>query len=59
MTDRYTKIVLTVIAISLSILAVEQGVSKAEAQDGAMCGAGPLTPCFVKWYASMPVHIQQ
>jgi hypothetical protein len=45
MTDRYTKIVLTVIAASLVTLAVQQALPRAHAL-GDACGA-PQNPCYV------------
>jgi hypothetical protein len=47
MGDRYTKIVLTVIAVALLSLAVEQAVGRAKAA-GEVCGANPDHPCYVR-----------
>jgi hypothetical protein len=44
--DRYTKGVLTVIAVALSALAIEQAVPQAKAE-GKVCGHTPSTPCYV------------
>jgi len=49
MVDRYTKVVLTVIAISLSILAAQGGVPRAKAQDSI----NPVQPL----QYSGPVHV--
>ena len=46
MVDRYTKIVLTIIASALAVLALEQAVPKAVAL-GDGCG-GINNPCYVK-----------
>jgi hypothetical protein len=58
MIDRYTKAVLTLIALALVALAVEQGIGRASAE--FQCGT-PDTPCFVE--ASSPygmlVHIDR
>ncbi len=43
MADRYTKIVLTVIAVALSIIAIQQVTSVAQSQSG-MCGSASK-PC--------------
>ena len=45
MFDRYTKVVLTVIAVALSGIAIEGGVTKAQAQ---AAGCGDISnPCYV------------
>jgi hypothetical protein len=45
--DRYTKIVLTVIAVSLSVIATRQVIDTATAQSSGECGFGFLPPCEV------------
>jgi hypothetical protein len=45
MVDRYTKAVLTVIALALIGIVVSQAVPRANAF--ANCGAGPNGPCFI------------
>jgi hypothetical protein len=47
MVDRYTKAVLTMIAVALTAIAVENGVRFAWAQQGA-CGHEQSTACFVR-----------
>ena len=47
MIDRYTKVVLTVIAISLSVLAIGQFASPAQAQKNDSCGEWS-NPCYVR-----------
>jgi hypothetical protein len=48
MIDRYTKIVLTVIAVALSALAVQGFIPTAQAAPGdGACGANKFTPCSV------------
>lgn len=47
MTDRYTKAVLTVIAVALCGLVVQNAVKLAGAV-GEGCGSDWLDPCFVK-----------
>jgi hypothetical protein len=56
MIDRYTKIVLTVIALSLTTLAIEQAAPRAYAQEQS-CGL--IQPCKVVWYYPMPVRVAQ
>lgn len=56
MADRYTKIVLTVIAFALSALAIEQATPPARAQmisGGASCGLTASSACFLR----EPVHV--
>jgi hypothetical protein len=50
MIDRYTKIVLTVIAVALVAPVVQQGVGGAEAQFGLAlgCDGSPNAPCFIR-----------
>lgn len=49
MIDRYTKIVLTVIAVALTAIAAERVVAPAQAQvETVACGATAETACFVK-----------
>jgi hypothetical protein len=55
MTDRYTKIVLTVIAVTLMGMLAAQLTPAAHAQ-GQACGTS--TPCQVVWYYAMPVKMQ-
>lgn len=51
MIDRYTKIVMTVIAISTSIIAVRGVVAPAKAQfDDGPCGA-ITNPCYIDFYS--------
>ncbi len=56
MVDRYTKIVLTVIAAALVGLLAVQLTPAAHAQGE---GCGRTTPCQVVWYYAMPVRVQQ
>ncbi len=60
MIDKYTKIILTVIAIALTALAVENGVRMAKAAVGYNDACGTVThpPCNVIWSRPMPVHVQ-
>jgi hypothetical protein len=46
MTDRYTKAVLTVIAVALVLIALQLGTPRATAQFGDGCG-GQTNPCYV------------
>jgi hypothetical protein len=50
MTDRYTKFVLTVIALALVALVAQQAVGSAEAQFGLAlgCDGSPNAPCFIR-----------
>ncbi|MDE1996847.1 MAG: hypothetical protein KGI75_30390 [Rhizobiaceae bacterium] len=44
--DRYAKIVLTVIATALVVIALQNAITPAQAVSGA-CGANRYDPCFV------------
>ncbi len=48
MMDKYTKTVLTVIAVALCAIAVQQAISLSSAQNGFACGGSPSTPCYVQ-----------
>lgn len=59
MIDRYTRIVLTVIAVALSVIAVRQVVPLATAQSWRESGCGGLgTACYVRWTETLPVRVQ-
>ncbi|HXQ12735.1 MAG TPA: hypothetical protein VN805_17220 [Caulobacteraceae bacterium] len=47
MVDRYTKAVLTIIAVALVLQLAVQLTPQAHAQ-GSGCGASQFSPCFVK-----------
>ena len=59
MVDRYTKFVLTVIAVALTGICVGMFTPRAQAQM-AGCGSGG-NPCYVSNYGSLPltVRVQQ
>jgi hypothetical protein len=48
MTDRYTKIILTVIATCLVAIAIRQATPSANAQFGLGCDGSPQAPCYVR-----------
>lgn len=48
MIDRYTKIVLTVIAVALSAIAIQGTIGAAQAQLGDGCGSSPTRACYVQ-----------
>ena len=48
MADRYTKAVLTVIAVALAALVAQNAVGSAHAQIRAGCGDSELYPCYVR-----------
>jgi hypothetical protein len=56
MVDRYTKTVLTVIALSLAALAIEQAAPPARAQE-AGCGT-QRNPCFVASDYNRPLIVR-
>jgi len=47
MLDRYTKIVLTIIALSLLAIAIERGTPEARAQTPTGCGSSYDNPCYI------------
>jgi len=47
MVDDYTKAILTVLAGSLLILAIQQAVKPATAQIGSQCGYTRDVPCYI------------
>jgi len=55
MFDRYTKAVLTVIAVALVALVVQNFMKPSFAQD-AGCGGYGQSPCAVAWSTPMPVY---
>ena len=57
MTDRYTKIVLTVIAIALGAIATEGAMPRASAQ-GERCIGDRLGPCYVTNNSSDPLFVK-
>jgi hypothetical protein len=61
MIDRYTKIVLTVIAAALTSLAVQNGLMTASAQQNTACGNAMYAqqPCTVVWHDPLPVRVSQ
>jgi hypothetical protein len=48
MSDRYSKIVLTVIAAALLSIAVEHAARKATAAGEQACGTTPNNPCYIR-----------
>jgi hypothetical protein len=58
MTDSYTKSVLTVIAVALVILVVQNGLLAASAQQNTGCG-NAQQPCTVVWHSALPVRVSQ
>jgi hypothetical protein len=56
MVDRYTKIVLTIIACALAALVVQNQFPSARAQTGDNCG-GPKNPCYVTSLPKIPVWV--
>jgi hypothetical protein len=58
MIDRYTKIMLTIIAASLLALVMQNGVQMALAQVGYndACGTATHPVCQVSWSTPMPVR---
>ena len=56
MIDRYTKAVLTVIAASLTAIAIEQAIPAAHAQS-AGCTGSSNGPCYVTPYPGLPFKV--
>ncbi len=57
MIDRYTKIVLTVIALALTGICIGQFTPKAHAQMGNGCGSMG-NPCYVATLSAIAVRVQ-
>ena len=55
MTDRYTKFVLSVIAIVLAVIAFQNSMQPAQAA-AQNCGSGPTAPCYV-WISNQPIEV--
>lgn len=55
-TDRYTKIVLTVIAGALCILIAQNSTGRALAVGPGECGNSDVTPCFVRVKGAVEVY---
>jgi hypothetical protein len=55
-TDRYTKTVLTVIAASLVVLAIQNGTRNATAQQASLA-CSIMAPCYVKNDGITPLHV--
>ena len=55
MTDRYTKFVLSVIAIFLAVIAIQNSMQPAHAA-AQNCGSGPTAPCYV-WISNQPIEV--
>ena len=54
--DRYTKAVLTVIAVALSVIAIQGAAPSATAQmDG--CGQAPSVACYVTNSPKDPIYV--
>jgi hypothetical protein len=58
MVDRYTKIVLTIIAAALVALVAQNGLMTAFAQQDTACGNAMYgePPCTVTWSSPLPVR---
>ncbi len=56
MVDRYTRIVLTIIASALSAIVLQNFVQVAPAQNSYTCGSGS-NPCWVQSAPSHPVYV--
>lgn len=57
-TDRYTKFILTAIAVALGALAVENAAPAAVAQPKATCGVLALDPCYVATTPIVPFKVR-
>lgn len=59
MGDRYTKIVLTVIAVALVALVAQNAIrtAKADVEYNDACGTATHPPCTVTWSSALPVHV--
>ena len=55
--DRYTKSVLTVIAVALAVIAIQNLIPTARAQAGR-CGDAASTPCYVTTQQGTPFYVQ-
>jgi hypothetical protein len=61
MIDRYTKIILTVIAAALVALVAQNAIhtAKADVAYNDACGTATHPPCEVTWTSAMPVQVVQ
>jgi hypothetical protein len=57
MFDRYTKAVLTLIAVSLAAIAIEHATPEAHAQPEPGCG-GLKNPCYVSASSLAPIDVR-
>ena len=55
MFDRYTKTVLTIIAVALTVLAIHHVIPTATAVGAAQCGTYQENPCWVRLYSPLEV----
>jgi hypothetical protein len=58
MTDRYTKCILTVIAVTLIVSVVQNSLPKADAAIPQGCGGAPSEDCYVVASPNRPVYVQ-
>jgi hypothetical protein len=58
MFDRYTKAVLTVIAVSLTVIAAQGVVRPAQAQMEG-CGINSMDACYVRTDRALPVMVER
>jgi hypothetical protein len=60
MVDAYTKLVLTVIAVALSVIAFRISIPTATAQFGELSGCGRLitSPCYVQEASPLKVTVR-
>ena len=56
-TDRYTRIVLTVIAIALSVIAVRMNFSDTAGAAGRGCGDASAKPCYFTTNDPLSVNV--
>ena len=59
MIDRYTKTVLTVIAVTLVMLVLQNLTSRANAESSEGCGRSFVNPCYLATASPLDVRIKK
>jgi hypothetical protein len=57
MPDIYTKVILTVIAAALSIIALQGSLTSRAGAENAFCGSEALNPCYIKADGALTIEM--